>query len=120
MKNLPLIACAALFLGCAAAAVFGGGITAIAGDDTARKAPFDRDVARAMGFNSTESGTIIYEEVPQSAESQQRLEDIAPAAGDDEGHSVRFIYDPLTQTFRRTVVDRNGNSSQDVINTNSK
>ncbi|MCB1539130.1 MAG: hypothetical protein H6865_07735 [Rhodospirillales bacterium] len=120
MKHPTLLALFAVIFGFAAAAWLDHASVARAGDaqDTQESMPSSAAIARSQGFTIMPNGTILYEEIP--AEGETSLENIAPAAGGPDGEAPRFIYDPLTQTYRRTIVDRNGNSGQDVINTNTR
>jgi hypothetical protein len=70
---------------------------------------------------------VVYEEIPGVNNDISSPENISPAAGGEDGDTAanpgaepQFRYDPLTQTYRRTTVDRNGNSRQDIINTNDQ
>ncbi len=116
MKRPFLIVCAAL--------VIGAGFTAWAENDAPDKGP-NPEVARKMGYRTLANGAVIYEEVQPEGDNTAGadnpvLENIAPAAGGDDAQDTtpQFKYDPLTQTYRRITVDRNGNTGQDVINTN--
>ncbi len=82
----------------------------------------DPAIAAEMGYRRMENGAIIYEEVipGQPAQGQDiPLEDIAPAAGPAKVPEPAPVvhYDPLTQTYRRVTVDKDGNTRHDVINT---
>lgn len=61
------------------------------------------------------NGTIVFERINPSAPqvaAHENLDAIAPAAGSRE---PQVRYEPLTQTFRRTVIDSEGNSRQEII-----
>jgi hypothetical protein len=83
----------------------------------------NQSVAHKMGYRTMANGSILYEEIVPDGSKQNEidLENIAPAAGgDDDGRAPVFHYDPLTQTYRRVTVDKNGNTGQDVIDSNSQ
>lgn len=59
------------------------------------------------------NGGIIFEAIDSKlAQTPQDLDDITPAAG---GSASNIKYEPLTKTFRRTVIDSEGNSRQEII-----
>lgn len=64
-------------------------------------------------------GTVLIEatNLQQTRQTPENLQAIAPAAGGNEG-SVK--YDPLTQTYRRSTIDSNGNPSQEIIQAPAK
>lgn len=72
-------------------------------------------------YRKLANGAVVYERV----EGPTDIVNIAPAAGDGvAGHGdgapsvageIKYKYDPLTQTYRRQMVDSNGNSGQDII-----
>jgi len=65
-------------------------------------------------YRKLSNGAIVYEPAATGP-----IEDIEPAAGGEAASDAfphaTFKYDPLTQTYRRTMVDSRGNSSQDII-----
>lgn len=88
-----------------------------AGEDGQRPDPA---IAAEMGYRTMANGAIVYEEiVPESAQADTPIEEIAPAAGSGRAPAAApvFRYDPLTQTYRRVTVDKQGNTRHDVINT---
>lgn len=83
------------------------------------------DATDAYVYRKLANGTIVHERVSTDPND---LVTIAPAAGAGvagEGDGapsvqgeVQYKYDPLTQTYRRTTVDLNGNSRQDITTNN--
>lgn len=64
-------------------------------------------------YRKLANGATVIEERP----GQIPVEDIEPAAGPNglPAGNFRFLYDPLTQTYRAATVDRDGKSGQDII-----
>lgn len=61
-------------------------------------------------------GAVMYQ-VARPEALPENLQDIAPAAG---GQMGRVKYDALTQTYRREVVDSEGNTRQEIIQAPAK
>lgn len=92
-----------------------GGIGAAVFESASFRTP-QNSTAPKMAYRTLANGTVVYEQV-SGADQEANIVDIAPAAGPDT--QPQFKYDPLTQTYRRSTVDIQGNPSQDVINTNN-
>lgn len=100
-------------------ASLGLGRQAMAGEET----PFDQGTAAKAGYYKLPTGTIVFEgdgAVPAAA--REDLSAIAPAAGPDATAAdtiglpaPTFKYNPLTQTYRRTMVTPSGTEREDVI-----
>jgi hypothetical protein len=109
MKTTLLVACATLMIG--------GAIAAAVADGDRAQGP-DPVIARKMGYRTLANGAVVYEEIQDSG-----LENIAPAAGSDSDEPAdptrpQFKYDPLTQTYRRSTTNVQGQPAQDIVNTN--
>ncbi|NBX66236.1 MAG: hypothetical protein EBQ96_04495 [Proteobacteria bacterium] len=77
-----------------------------------QKAAESTPLRTEMRYSRLANGATVIEEVPASA-----IEDLEPAAGTEtQPLPMRFIYDPLTQTYRaQSGVDSSENSRQDII-----